>query len=115
MVKKTRTDSKLPHPFSYYYKSISEGKCPLCRSDDIKDSRNGEVIWCDGYLNGGYVAEAACEAYAADSLNHEEGHCRTCASAGYVNRHYPNDLVIVCEDCRKAINFDKQQVSEILF
>lgn len=106
---------KLKPPFSYYYKSITEGVCPLFQSDDIKDSRSNEVIWCDGYEDGGYVAKIACETYADDSLRTEEGHCRSCAIADFVNRNKPKGLVVVCEDCSKAIDFEKQQVNDILF
>jgi hypothetical protein len=103
--------TKLPHPFGYYYKSMMEGQCSLCHSDQIGISKYKEVIWCDGYLSGTYLTEEACDTYAGDG----QGHCKYCAAGGFVNRHYPEDLVMVCESCRKAINFKTKKVSNTLF
>ncbi len=104
--------AKLPHPFGYYYKSMMEGACPFCHRDDqIGISSNKEVIWCDGYENGTYLTEEACDTYASDG----DGHCNYCFAGGFVNRHYPDDLVMVCERCKKAINFGTKKVSDTLF
>jgi hypothetical protein len=101
--------AKLPHPYSYYFKSMIDGKCPFCHGGDIYTTDNKDVIWCDGYDNGTYVAAETCELFAS------EGQCNNCSEWEFVHRHYPNDLVMVCERCKIAINFGTQKVSKTLF
>lgn len=103
--------AKLPYPFSYYYKSMMEEKCPFCHGGDISTSKSGHVIWCDGYEDGTYIVEEACHTFAVDG----EGQCNYCFAGNFVHRHYPEDLIMVCERCKIAINFEKKKISKTIF
>ena len=104
--------TRLPHPFGYYYKSMMDGKCPFCQEvEEIGASSDKEVIWCDGYENGTYMTKETCDINASGG----QGHCKYCTAGDFVNRHYPEELVMVCESCKKAINFETKKVSDILF
>jgi hypothetical protein len=103
--------AKLTYPYNYYYKRIMEGACPLCDGvDQISISKNKDVIWCNGYEKGMYLTEEACDTYASDG----DGSCKYCVAGGFAFRHYPTDLVMVCENCRQAINFETKTISKIL-
>jgi hypothetical protein len=86
---------KLPYPFSHYYKSIKEEKCPFCRSGNITQ----DAIWCDE--KGAYITIEARETYARGG----NGQCKHCT--GIIFRHTPDGLTYICEDCKKVINFKK--------
>jgi hypothetical protein len=56
----------------------------------------------------GYLTKDACDTYASDG----DGHCKYCSAGEFISRHFPDDLVMVCENCKQAINFDTQKVSK---
>lgn len=100
---------KLSYPFSYFYKCMMDRMCPFCqRVDGIGISKHKEVVWCD---YGTYLTKDACDTYASDG----EGHCKYCSAGDFVSRQFPEELVMVCENCKKAINFDRQEVTDTLF
>jgi len=99
--------TKLLAPYKWYYKSMINGKCPMCQSQEISTSRDKEIIWCNGW-GGTYVTTDTCEQRA----NEKEGDCNECCEWDFKYRVYPNETVMVCENCQTAINFETQKVSK---
>jgi len=70
---------KLPHPYSWYYKSFAvDNKCPFCGSDQIYSTRNNDVVYCRAY--GCYVSLQDCESQMPEHFGDEPmGACKHCS------------------------------------
>jgi hypothetical protein len=69
---------KLPHPYSWYYKSFAvDNKCPFCGSDQIYSTKDNDVIYCSSY--NCYVSLQDCESQMPEHFGEEaEGSCKMC-------------------------------------
>ena len=132
---------KLPHPFSWYYKSFAiEGKCPFCGSITVYNTRNNDVVFCRHYQC--YVSLYDCESFGDEGgckacswepnvfcpikktsiivldCKEEKEHnpfCQTCKSIEIFipsQAELTSDLVYVCDDCDKGVDFAKQKTFE---
>jgi len=136
---------KLPHPFSWYYRSFEvDCKCPFCKSETIYSTRNNDVIFCRHY--GCYVSLYDCESQFSEDGEGEGGckycssepsrfcpiektsissydcedkghpYCKTCKSQEIflpTQGELTSDLVWVCDDCQKVVDFTHQRVSNM--
>jgi hypothetical protein len=139
---------KLPHPFSWYYKSFEvEGKCPFCGSETVYSTRNNDALFCRHYAC--YVSVYDCESYMSgknDKSDNIRSGCEACSlePVKYCpiekTSIYPSDcekvtnprcetcksiiidlpnqgelrseLVWVCDDCQKVVDFANLKVSD---
>lgn len=91
---------KLNHPFNYYWKRYSEGKCPFCDADLIATSENKDLIRCREY--GGYLTAQACESYR----NPADGRCAECPSNEDGNYfEFVEDTGFLCGECNHGVIF----------
>jgi len=112
---KRKPKGKLKYPFSYYWKSYAEWRCPFCSSgDDLFSSDNLDVVFCSGYEQGGYISSYACEANSAGGVD-AEGHCKYCWAGDYGDRTFVKDIVYLCENCAHGVNFTKMELITDLF
>lgn len=134
---------KLPRPFNWYYKSFEiKGECPFCKSDSIYSTRNNDVVFCRHYQcyvstydcesQMGEEGEGGCKACSLepsifcpiektsistiDCQEKNEPFCKTCKSIQIslpTQGELTSDLVWVCDDCQKIVDFTNQKVSEM--
>ena len=100
---------KLSFPFSYYWKSYSEGECPFCKSESLVCSKHGDLFWCRVYAT--YVSDGACEVYACACKGRCDNCCDNCGpTVDYILREEVEDEVFFCEDCRHGVNFTEMKL-----
>lgn len=131
--------SKLPHSFNWYYKSfIIENKCPFCESEVVYNTKNLDVVSCSGY--GCYVSLYDCESFgddgsckncsmesnkycpidktsilSTDCSERDHPLCKKCTSIVIsipTLAAFTSDLVCVCDDCQKIVDFENKKVSQ---
>ena len=131
--------SKLPHPFNWYYKSfIVESKCPFCGSEVVYNTQNLDVVYCSGYAC--YVSLYDCDSFgeegsckycsrepskycpidktsipSIDCRERNHPFCKECVSIIISipsQSHFTSDLVCVCDECNKIVDFENLKVSE---
>lgn len=133
---------KLPPPYNQYYKLfIVEGKCPFCGSTNVYNSRDNDVVFCRHYQcyvslhdcegQTGKDAAGGCKGCHWEtnvfcpmhktSINiiecREENHpfCQTCNPIQIMiptQGELTSDLVCVCDDCDKGVDFAKRKMFE---
>lgn len=110
---KRKPKGKLKYPFNYYWKSYTEWSCPFCGSHgNIYSTDNLDIIFCDGYGNGGYITSYADEVYAHD----RNGQCDPCVDCGFLHRNIvEKEIVYLCENCAHGVNFTKMELITDLF